>query len=302
MEYTRLGNSTLQVSKICLDSKNLSKDNADEIIKRALELGINFFETANFYNDGTNQEYLGHALKQYGEREKIRIALKLFDEEYGLSRKAIFGGINQSLKKLNVNYVDLLILPKWDYHTPIEETMGALYDMVKMGVVKQIGASDIYAYQFMKAQETARLRHWKTFVSMQSQYSVMYREDERELLKLLREENVSMTPYVSSILEKIAVFEKNKEIGIEMKVEQKMDEDYPILIRMNELAEKHDATMLQIALAWFFAKEGVTVPVIGIERTEELEEVATSVSIKLSPEEMQYLEEPYVPHRMLEVV
>ena len=183
-----------------------------------------------------------------------------------------------------------------------EETMEALYDMVKIGIVKQIGASDMYAYQFMKAQETARLHHWKTFVSMQSQYNVMYREDERELLKLLKEENVSMTPCVSLIAEKIAEFEKNKELGSEMATERKVDEDYPILMRIYELAKKHDVTMLQIALAWSFAKEGVAVPVIGIKSTSDLEEAAASVAIKLSPEEMRYLEEPYVPHKMLEVV
>lgn len=313
MEYARLGKSMLQVSRFCMDTKDWgtarqgeggepSQEEMDHMVKHALEAGINFFETANYYHDGLDEIYLGNALRQYADREQIRIALKFYDQEDGLSRKAIFRGIQNSLKSLRTDYIDLLILPKWDYQTPIKETVEALHDLIKTGYIRQIGAADMYAYQFMKAQETARMHGWRTFVTMQSNYSLLYREDERELLKLLKEENVSVCSDLSWMLNKITAFKNDRKDQNEMIAEKNSDVDYPVLQRMSELAEKHDATLLQIATAWFFAKEDVVIPVIGIKGSDELDEMTASLQIKLSPEEMRYLEEPYMPHGMMEMV
>ncbi len=305
MEYSRLGNSTLQVSRICLDFGNcgadeglLSQGETDQVVQRAVELGVNFFETANYYHHGSSQAYLGTALERYAEREKVRIALKLFDEKEGLSRRAIFRGLEESLRKLHTDYIDLVILPKWGAKTPIAETMEALYDIVRVGRVKQLGACDLYAYQFMKAQETARIRHWRRFVSMQSQYHVLYREDERELLKMLQEAKVSFMPYLGAAAEKICLFRQCGFSEDAARAEQEKDADHSILLRMQELAQRHAATMLQIALAWLYAKQEVAAPVLRVKDTAELDEVAAAVKIKLNEEEIRYLEELYVPHRM----
>lgn len=305
MEYSRLGNSTLQVSRICLDFGNcgadeglLSQGEMDQVVQRAVELGVNFFETANYYHHGSSQAYLGTAPERYAEREKVRIALKLFDEKEGLSRRAIFRGLEESLRKLHTDYIDLVILPKWGAKTPIAETMEALYDIVCVGLVKQLGACDLYAYQFMKAQETARIRHWRRFVSMQSQYHVLYREDERELLKMLQEEKVSFMPYLGAAAEKICLFRRCDFSEDAARAEQEKDADHSILLRMQELAQRHAATMLQIALAWLYAKQEVAAPVLRVKDMAERDEVAAAVKIKLNGEEIRYLEELYVPHRM----
>lgn len=314
-----LGNSTLRISKICLGTMNfgksfedveknlLSLEEASVIVKKALDLGINFFETSSYYNNTTSATYLAEALRRYVDRERVILAVKIFSEDAGLSRKEIFRQVNQALKILRTSYIDLVIIQGWDPKTPIEETMGALHDLMKIKQIKYIGASTMRAYQFLKAQEVARSKHWHTFVTMQSRYNLVYREAERELVELLKEESVSMIPYTPLASGKLAkLCESDKlEFDSEWFLHRGYDvseiSDCSIIMRVKELAEKYQVTMSQIALAWLLGKEQVAAPVVGATRPEHLEEIINSIHVKMSEEDVRYLEEFYIPHILLDV-
>lgn len=314
MDYTQLGNSDLHVSKICLgclsfgDAKVagkqwlLNQEQTDEMVKRALELGINFFDTANYYNEGTSEMYLGKAIKKLAKREDVIIATKVYYNEGGLSREAIFREVDFSLKKLQMDYIDLLIIHRWDYDTPIEETMKALHDVIESGKVRYIGASAMFAYQFLKAQEVARQNGWHTFISMQNHYNLIYREDERELIKLLEEENVHMTPYSPLAAGRLSRLWDSDSLRYQTdqypktQYEKNKDMDYAIVERVHETAEKYHVSMSQIALAWLLSKKMMASPVIGVTKMTHLEEACASINMKLADDDVRYLEELYQPH------
>lgn len=321
MEYVKLGNTGLDVSKLCLGCMSFGDPNAwihkwvlDEeesrkIIKRALELGINFFDTANVYSKGVSEEILGRALKDYANRDEVVIATKVCIQMRegpnggGLSRKAIMSEIDHSLRRLGTDYVDLYIIHRWDYNTPIEETMEALHDVVKAGKARYIGASSMYAWQFQKALYIAEKNGWTRFVSMQNHYNLIYREEEREMIPLCKEEKISITPYSPLASGRLARdwSESTQRYETDQIAKYKYDStaeaDKLIVDRLAEIAQKRGVPRAQIALAWLMQKE--TIPIIGVTKISQLEEAIPSVSIELKPEEIAYLEEPYVPHRIV---
>lgn len=320
MKYVKLGNSDLVVSRRCLGTLSfgdptregsekwlLSQEETDAIVRRALELGINFFDTANYYNGGSSEEFLGSALAKYAKRDDVIVATKVFYNEGGLSRRAILREIDYSLQKLKMDHVDLLIIHRWDHRTPIEETMEALNDVIKAGKTRYIGASTMHAYQFLKAQETARHHGWQPFISMQNHYNMIYREDEREMVRLLKEENVPMTPYsplAAGRLSRVGAGDSRRARTDDYSVgeyDHNRDKDLPIILRVKELAEKHGVSMAQISLAWLTQKDMVAAPVVGVTKTRHLEDAVASVDITLDAEEMRYLDELYVPHQILDV-
>lgn len=323
MEYVKLGNTGLDVSKLCLGCMSFGDPNAwihkwvlDEeesrkIIKRALELGINFFDTANVYSKGVSEEILGRALKDYANRDEVVIATKVCIQMRegpnggGLSRKAIMSEIDHSLRRLGTDYVDLYIIHRWDYNTPIEETMEALHDVVKAGKARYIGASSMYAWQFQKALYIAEKNGWTRFVSMQNHYNLIYREEEREMIPLCKEEKISITPYSPLASGRLARdwSESTQRYETDQIAKYKYDStaeaDKLIVDRLAEIAQKRGVPRAQIALAWLMQKEPVTIPIIGVTKISQLEEAIPSASIELTPEEIAYLEEPYVPHRIV---
>ncbi|NLY62123.1 MAG: aldo/keto reductase [Clostridiales bacterium] len=323
MEYVKLGNTGLDVSKLCLGCMSFGDPNAwihkwvlDEeesrkIIKRALELGINFFDTANVYSKGVSEEILGRALKDYANRDEVVIATKVCIQMRegpnggGLSRKAIMSEIDHSLRRLGTDYVDLYIIHRWDYNTPIEETMEALHDVVKAGKARYIGASSMYAWQFQKALYIAEKNGWTRFVSMQNHYNLIYREEEREMIPLCKEEKIAITPYSPLASGRLARdwSESTQRYETDQIAKYKYDStaeaDKLIVDRLAEIAQKRGVPRAQIALAWLMQKEPVTIPIIGVTKISQLEEAIPSVSIELTPEEIAYLEEPYVPHRIV---
>ncbi len=317
MEYLQLGNSNIQVSRICLGCMSfgdpaskmhawtLNPDESEAIIKHALDLGINFIDTANTYSAGTSEEYLGRAIKKNIPREKVVLATKVYFNEGHLSKAAIETEINGSLKRLGTDYIDLYIIHRFDYTTPIEETMEALHNLVKAGKVRALGASAMYGYQFHNMQLTAIENGWTPFVSMQNHYNLLYREDERELIPICRQFNVSLTPYSPLAAGRLArlawqtntLRSKTDQVAI-AKYDSTQKTDTNIVQRVNELAEKYGVTMTQIALAWQFAK-GITSPIIGATKTEYLDDAAGSLKVSLSKEDITYLEEQYIPHRIV---
>lgn len=323
MEYVKLGNSGLEVSRICLgcmsfgDSEKwthkwvLDEENSRPIIKKALELGINFFDTANVYSLGRSEEILGKALKDYAKRDEVIIATKVFSRMRegpngaGLSRKVIMNEIDNSLKRLGTDYVDLYIIHRWDYNTPIEETMDALNDVVKAGKVRYIGASAMYAWQFQKALYTAEKHGWTKFISMQNHYNLIYREDERELIPLCKDQNIGLTPYSPLAAGRLArdwsetTYRFETDEIAKSKYDSTKDTDKAIVNRVTELANKHGVSRAQISLAWLLHKEPVNAPIVGATKITHLEDAVGAISVKLSSEEIAYLEEPYVPHSIV---
>ncbi len=323
MQYVKLGNSGLDVSRLCLGCMSfgdpegwvhkwaLKEEDSRPIIRRALELGINFFDTANVYSLGRSEEILGRALKDYANRDEVVIATKVHGKMHegpngaGLSRKAILSEIDKSLKRLGVDYVDLYIIHRWDYNTPIEETMEALHDVVKAGKARYIGASAMYAWQFQKALHVAEKNRWTRFVSMQNHLNLLYREEEREMLPLCVEEKIAITPYsplASGRLtrdwsETTKRYETDK-VAMS-KYDSTKDADRLVVDRLAQVAQRHGVPRAQVALAWLLHKKPVTVPVIGVTGLAQLEEAAPSVEVALSPEEIAFMEEPYVPHRIV---
>ena len=322
MEYVKLGNTGMDVSRICLGCMSfgvgergafpwaLDEGHSRPIIKKALELGINFFDTANFYSDGTSEEITGRALKEYANRDEIVLATKVFFRMHqgpngsGLSRKAIMSEIDKSLKRLGTDYVDLYQIHRFDHNTPIEETMEALHDVVKAGKARYIGASSMYAWEFLKANHVAEKNGWTKFVTMQNHYSLMYREEEREMLPLCKEEKIGVIPWCPLAGGKLVRWEDST-------ARWKIDEitknlftataelDRKVVERLAEVAEKRDVPRAQIALAWLLQKEPVTAPIVGTTKISHIEDAVAALSIKLTPEEIASLEEPYVPHPVI---
>lgn len=321
MEYIKLGNTGLDVSKLCLGGMSfgnvqpdfhkwvLNEENSRQIIKQALRQGINFFDTANCYSAGTSEEFLGKALRDYADRDQVVVATKVYikmkngPNGRGLSRKVIMAEINNSLKRLQMDYVDLYIIHRWDYKTPIEETMTALHDIVKAGKVRYIGASAMYAWQFQKAQYIAEKYGLTKFVSIQNHYNLIYREEEREMMPLLTDQKVASTPYSPLAAGRLSRLSKNSNTlrmrtdqTAKMKYDKTITEDEAIIRRVEILAKKYNVTMSQIALAWLFHKKPVISPIIGITKREYLDEAIKSLNITLTADDLHYLEELYIPH------
>ncbi|MBA2941246.1 aldo/keto reductase [Paenibacillus sp. CGMCC 1.16610] len=326
MDYVKLGNTGLDVSRICLGCMSfgvaerwvhpwvLDEERSRPIIKRALEHGINFFDTANVYSDGTSEEIVGRALKDYANRDEIVLATKVHFRMHqgpngaGLSRKAIMSEIDKSLKRLGTDYVDLYQIHRWDYNTPIEETMEALHDIVKAGKARYIGASAMYAWQFLKALHTAEKNGWTRFVSMQNHLNLIYREEEREMLPLCREEKIGVIPYSPLASGRLtrdwseATHRSETDQVQKSKYDATANTDKLIVERVAAIAEQHGVPRAQIALAWLLQKEPVTAPIIGATKMSNLEDAVAALSISLTREEVASLEEPYVPHRVIGAV
>ena len=324
MEYTKLGNTGMDVSRICLgcmgfgDAERwthkwvLNEEDSRPVIKKALELGINFFDTANIYSLGTSEEYTGRALKEFANRDEIVLATKVWGKMRegqnggGLSRKAILSEIDKSLTRLGTDYVDLYQIHRWDYSVPIEETMEALHDVVKAGKARYIGASAMFAWQFQKALHVAETHGWTRFVSMQNHLNLIYREEEREMLPLCIDEKIGVIPYsplASGRLTRDRASEGTLRAETDqiqkMKYDATAETDQQIVERVAEIAEKQGVPRVHIALAWLLQKAPVTAPIVGATKTTHLEDAVGALSVKLTAEEVAYLEEPYVPHRVV---
>ncbi|MDB1707543.1 aldo/keto reductase [Enterococcus entomosocium] len=323
MEYTKLGNTGLDVSKICLGAMSfgdpvnwihkwvLKEADSRPIIKGALDLGINFFDTANVYSIGRSEEILGAALKDYAKRDEIVLATKVHQKMFdgpngaGLSRKHIMSQIDQSLKRLQTDYVDLYIIHRWDYNTPIEETMAALHDVVKSGKARYIGASAMHAYQFQKANYIAEKNGWTKFVSMQNHLNLIYREEEREMIPYCESEGIALTPYSPLASGRLARSnnESSKRLVTDevarSKYDETADKDQLIIDRVGELASRYGVSRVEISLAWLFSKPTLAAPVIGATKMSHVETAVKATGIALDPADIAYLEEPYVPHRIV---
>lgn len=323
MDYQRLGKSGLKVSRICLGTMTygssqwrdwvLDESESRPFIQRALELGINFFDTADAYSLGVSEEILGRALNDFTRREEVVIASKVFfsmgDKPNlgGLSRVHIMQAIEDSLRRLGTDYLDLYQIHRWDPETPIEETLEALHDVVKSGKVRYIGASSMYAWQFSKSLYLADLHGWTRFVSMQNHYNLVYREEEREMGPLCRSEGIGVVPW-SPLARGFLSGNRSRQDWGET-VRAKSDEfahqmyyqesDFTVVERVVELAQQRGVTPSQIALAWLLHQPGVTAPIIGASKMTHLEEDIAAIDIKLSPEELDTLQEPYQPHPVL---
>lgn len=313
MEYTKLGNTEIEVSKLCVGCMSfgkagtmhdwtLNEAQSEEVIKHALDLGINFFDTANGYSAGTSEEYLGRAIKKNVARDKVVIASKVYFNEGRLSRKAILREIEGTLTRLDTDYLDLYIIHRFDYETPMEETMEVLHELVKSGKVRAIGASAMYGYQFYNMQLIAKEHGWTPFSTMENHYNLLYREDERELIPICKQMNVSLMPYSPLAAGHLARAEwtsdslrgKTDRVA-KGKYDRMEEQDMHIVKRVQELAEKHQCKMSQIAIAWQWAK-GVAAPIIGATKAQYLDDAAGALQVQLTPEEVAYLEEMYVPH------
>jgi len=322
MEYVRLGNTGLKVSRLCLGCMSFGNlgnwavdgEAAKNVLKRAWDLGINFFDTANIYSSGRSEEILGEFLSGL-DREEIVVATKVYNpmgegvNQKGLSRKHILWQIGESLKRLKTNYVDLYQTHRWDYDTPIEETLSVMTDLIrKENKVRYIGASSTWAWQFSKALYTSKLKGYERFVSMQNLYNLLYREEEREMIPLCKSENVALIPWsptAAGFLSgkyfangKIASSEQDNSrvapgsFGYNRYAGKVSNDE--IVRRVIETAKSKGVTPAQLSIAWLLEK-GVTSPIIGTSKVEHLEEFVNSLSVKISPEEVAYLEQPYVP-------
>lgn len=320
MEYARLGNSDIEVSKLCLGCMSfgdpasnmhawtLSLGESEKIIRHALDLGINFFDTANSYSAGTSEEYLGRAIKRNAVRDKVVLASKVYYNEGALSAGAIEREIEGTLKRLGTDYLDLYIIHRFDYNTPVEETLYALDKLVKAGKVRALGASAMFGYQFHNLQTAAEKNGLTGFVSMQNHYNPLYREDERELIPVCRQYGVSLTPYSPLAAGRVARAEldyqserRQTDKIARAKYDNGIPEDGVIVARIKELADRYGASMTQIALAWHFAK-GVTAPVVGATKEKYLDDAAGAFDVKLTKEDADYIDERYVPHRLTGVI
>ena len=322
MEYVRFGSTGMKVSKICLGCMTygvpdrgthpwtLDEEQSRPFIRKALELGINFFDTANSYSDGTSEEFVGRALRDFAQRDEVVIATKVFfpwgnrPNQGGLSRKAIMTAIDPSLQRLGTEYVDLYQIHRWDYETPIEETLEALHDIVKAGKVRYIGASSMHAWQFAQALYTAERHGWTRFVSMQNYYNLLYREEEREMLPLCRDQQIAVIPWsplargrltrdwqVSSRME-------TDEVGKQLYAATEAA-DRQVVERVAAIAEQRGIPPAQVALAWQAQKPDVTAPIVGASKPHHLDDAVAALSVALSDQEIRQLEEPYQPHPVL---
>ncbi|MBC1792529.1 aldo/keto reductase [Listeria booriae] len=321
MEYVKFGNTGMDVSRICLGAMGfgdvekwthkwvLDEENSRPVIKKALDLGINFFDTANIYSMGESEKILGRALNDYANRDDIVLATKVHQimrpgqpNGGGLSRKGILSEIDHSLERLGTDYVDLYIIHRWDYDTPIEETMEALHDVVKSGKARYIGASAMYAWQFQKAQRVAERNGWTKFVSMQNHYNMIYREEEREMIPFCRDEKIAVTPYSPLASGRLTrdwsetSFRSETDQVQHSKYDGMMDADRGIVERLAEVAVNHGVTRDKIALAWLLQKSQVTAPIVGAQKESHLVSAVGALDVKLEQSEVAYLEELYIPH------
>ncbi len=328
MEYAKLGNTGLKVSRICLgcmtygDPQKQAPDGSrrwpwalDEnasrpFFKKAFDLGINFYDTANVYSAGASEEVTGRAIKEFARREEVVLATKAHGQMskdpngYGLSRKAIFQELDASLKRLGTDYIDLYQIHRWDDSTPIEETMEALNDVVRSGKVRYLGASSMYAWQFSKAQYVAERNGWSRFISMQNHYNLIYREEEREMTALCRDQGVGMIPWSPLARGRLARAAASGETTTRSETDRfggmlyKAWEaaDVKVIEQVDAIAKKRGLPNAQIALAWLLQQKGVTAPIIGATKMAHLEDAVASLFVKLSDEETKLLEAPYVPH------
>ncbi len=324
MEYVRFGTTGMQVSRICLGCMGfgdaasgfhqwvLDEAASRPIIQKALELGINFFDTANIYSAGSSEEYLGRALRDFARRDEVVIATKVWGKMRegpnggGLSRKAILSEIDHSLRRLGVDYVDLYQIHRWDYNTPIEETMEALNDVVRAGKARYIGASAMYAWQFQRALHVAERHGWTRFVSMQNHMNLIYREEEREMMPLCQAEGIGAIPYSPLASGRLtrdwtpdsSLRAQTDTIAVR-KYGSTEEADRAVITRVAQTAEKLGVSRTQVALAWLMQKKPVTAPIIGATKISHLEEAVGAQGVSLSAEDMAYLEEPYVPHAVV---
>lgn len=313
MEYTTLGNTGIQISKMCVGCMSFGKagtmhdwtldeEASENIIQHALSLGINFFDTANGYSAGTSEEYLGKALKKNITRDKVVIASKVYFNPGRLSSKAIHREIDGTLKRLGTDYLDLYIIHRFDYETPMEETMEALNDLVQAGKVRALGASAMYGYQFSNMQQIAHEHGWAQFETMENHYNLLYREDEREMIPICKQMGVSLMPYSPLAAGHLTRPEWNTDTlrsrtdRVAMgKYDRTEEQDMQIVKRVHELAERYGVKMSQIALAWHWAK-GVASPIIGATRASYFDDAVRALDVKLTADDIEYLEEPYLPH------
>ena len=316
MEYTNLGNTDIQISKLCVGCMSFGKagtlhdwtlDEAatGEVVKHALSLGINFFDTANGYSAGTSEEYLGRALKKNIDRDKVVSASKVYFNPGRLSAPAIRREIDGTLKRLGTDYLDLYIIHRFDYETPIEETMEALNELVKAGKVRALGASAMYGYQFYNMQLAARDHGWAQFETMENHYNLLYREDERELIPICKQMGVSLMPYSPLAAGHLTRPEwkadtmRSRTDRVAMgKYDRTKEQDMQIVSRVHELAKRYGVKMSQIAIAWHWAK-GVASPIIGATKAVYFDDAVGALAVKLTAEDIDWLEEPYLPHRIV---
>jgi aryl-alcohol dehydrogenase-like predicted oxidoreductase len=320
MKYIKLGHTGLDVSRICLGCMTygvsergnhlwtLDEETSRPFIRRALELGINFFDTANVYSDGTSEEFLGRAIRDFSKREDVVIATKVYGRMRpgpngaGLSRRAIMAEIDNSLRRLGTDFVDLYQIHRWDETTPIEETLEALHDVVKAGKARYIGASSMYAWQFCKALQLQEQHGWARFVTMQNYYNLLYREEEREMMPLCESEKVGVIPWsplargrLTRDWDESSYRKETDEYGKSLYA-RTADTDRVIVERVAAIAVKRSLPRAQIALAWVLQKSFVTAPIIGASKPNHLDDAVASLDVNLTAEEMEFLEEPYVPH------
>ena len=324
MEYTRLGRTGLEVSRLCLGCMTygdpgrgshawtLPEETSRPFIQRALELGLNFFDTANSYSAGGSEEIVGRALRDFARRDEVVLATKVYfpwskrPNAGGLSRKAIFSALDDSLRRLGTDHVDLYQIHRWDYDTPIEETLEALHDLVKSGKVRYLGASSMFAWQFTKALYLADLRGWTRFASMQPHYNLLYREEEREMLGLCQDQGIAVIPWsplargrLTRPWRDVPASEREKTDDYGRKLYAKAAEaDRAVVDRVNEVAAERGLPPAQVALAWVLRQPTVTAPIVGATKPHHLEDAMAAFGVKLSDEECAALEAPYVPHQV----
>ena len=324
MEYVHLGSTGLKVSRLCLGAMTygskrwrewvLDEEESRPFIRRALELGINFFDTADMYSLGASEEVLGRALRDFGpSRDKTVIATKVFfpmgddPNQQGLSRKHIMHAIDDSLRRLGTDYVDLYQIHRFDYETPMEETLRALHDVVQAGKARYLGASSMFAWQFAKMLYTADRLGLTRFVAMQNHYNLIYREEEREMLPLCREEGIGLIPWSPLARGFLAGNRRKQDFGDTVRARTDeygqqlyyQDADFAVVDRVREIAEKRGVPNMEIALAWILHQPGITAPIIGASKMNHLDEAVAALSVKLDGEELKALAEPYRPHPVL---
>jgi aryl-alcohol dehydrogenase-like predicted oxidoreductase len=322
MEYVNLGSTGLRVSRVCLGMMSfgnnsdrawvLDDDAAEPIVRAAADGGVTFFDTADVYSAGASEVTTGRLLGKMFRRDDVVVATKVFspmgpgENSKGLSRKHILSGIDASLERLDMDYVDLYQIHRWDYHTPIEETMEALHDVVRAGKARYIGASSMFAWQFAKAQHVADDHGWTRFVSMQNHYNLIYREEEREMIPQCIDQGVGVIPW-SPLARGVLAGSRTRE-GERRTTRSNSDAfqdtlytaaDFDVVDRVGEVAAERDVPSAQVALAWLLHRPGVTAPIVGATRLGHLEDALAAEQLELSEEEMRRLEEPYVPHPVL---
>ncbi len=322
MEYVKLGKTGLEVSKICLGCMtygdpnrgnhawSLPEEESRALLKQAIDLGINFLDTANTYSNGSSEEIVGRAIKDFAKREDIVLATKVFNRMRpgpngaGLSRKAIFDEIDNSLRRLGTDYVDLYQIHRWDYTTPIEETLEALHDIVKSGKARYIGASSMYSWQFAKALYTSRLNGWTEFVSMQDHVNLLYREEEREMLPFCEDQKIAVIPWsplargrLTRDWDEKTNRSETDEFGKTL-YKQAEEADRKIVEKVAEIARAHGVSRAQVATAWILQKSAVTAPIIGASKAQHLTDAVGALTVKLSADDIAALEAPYIPHNV----